>query len=83
MTGLIANQTLLRQMAPNLIGIVSCRFNPGGMDEGLVRDLNIANRLRPQEAGGAAVWETPLRGHHCLHVAICNHRNRRTDLTGW
>jgi len=36
--------------------------------------------LRLQEAGLAAVSDTTVKGRHCLRVAICNHRTRRTDL---
>lgn len=83
LSGFIANQPLLWHMAPKVIGIVRRRFNPGGMDEGLLRELTVEIRLRLQESGGAGVWHTPVKGYHCLHVAICSHRNRRTDLTGW
>lgn len=80
LTGLIARQPLLQQMAPTVIDIVCFRYNPGGLDENALRELNIEIMVRMQEAGVAAVSDTTVKGRHCLRVAICNHRTRRADL---
>jgi aromatic-L-amino-acid/L-tryptophan decarboxylase len=80
LTGLIACQPLLEQMAPTKIDIVCFRFNPGGRDEDALRSVNIEIMLRMQEAGIAAVSDTTVKGRHCLRVAVCNHRTRRADL---
>lgn len=80
LTGLIPHQPLLEQMAPTVIDIVCFRFNPGGRDEAALRALNTEIMLRMQETGVAAVSDTTVKGRHCLRVAICNHRTRRTDL---
>ena len=80
LTGLIARQPLLEQMAPTVIDIVCFRYNPGGLDENTLRELNIEIMLRMQETGVAAVSDTTVKGRHCLRVAICNHRTRRADL---
>ena len=80
LTGLIAHQPLLEQMAPTLVDIVCFRYNPGGLDEDELRKLNIEIMLRLQENGVAALSDTTIRGHHCLRAAICNHRTRQSDL---
>jgi len=78
--GLIAREPMLELMAPTVIDIVCFRYNPGGLDEGPLRDLNIEIMLRLQETGVAAVSDTTIHGRHCLRAAICNHRTRRADL---
>jgi glutamate/tyrosine decarboxylase-like PLP-dependent enzyme len=78
--GLIGDETMLELMAPTVIDIVCFRYNPGGLDEGTLRDLNIEIMLRLQETGVAAVSDTTIHGRHCLRAAICNHRTRRADL---
>lgn len=80
LTGLIARQPLLEQMAPSVIDIVCFRYNPGDRDEAALRALNIEIMLRLQETGVAALSDTTIRGRHCLRAAICNHRTRRSDL---
>ena len=80
LTGLIARNSSLELMAPTVTDLVCFRFNPGGMEEVALRDLNIEIMLQLQEAGIAAVSDTTVKGRHCLRVAICNHRTRRTDL---
>jgi glutamate/tyrosine decarboxylase-like PLP-dependent enzyme len=80
LTKLIAREPQLEQMAPTVLDIVSFRFDPGSMDEASLRELNIEIMLRMQEAGVAAVSDTTVKGRHCLRVAICNHRTKRSDL---
>lgn len=70
----------LQLMAPTSISIVCFRYAPVGVPEGGLRDLNIEIMLRMQETGIAAISDTSVAGHHCLRVAICNHRTRREDL---
>ncbi|MGB7270993.1 MAG: pyridoxal-dependent decarboxylase [Albidovulum sp.] len=78
--GLIASAPALELIAPTVTAIVCFRFNPGGMEEAALRALNIEIMLQMQESGIAAVSDTTVKGHHCLRVAICNHRTRRSDL---
>ena len=80
LTGLIARQPFLEQMAPTVTDIVCFRYNPGGLNEAALRNLNIEIMLHLQETGVAALSDTTLHGHHCLRAAICNHRTRRADL---
>ncbi|MGF6862740.1 aromatic-L-amino-acid decarboxylase [Rhodobacteraceae bacterium MBR-64] len=80
LTGLIAREPSLELMAPTVTDVVCFRANPGGMEEAALRALNIEIMLQLQEAGIAAVSDTTVKEHHCLRVAICNHRTRRADL---
>lgn len=80
LTTVIGRHPQLEQMAPTVTDVVCFRFNPGGGDEGGLRELNIEIMLRMQEAGIAAVSDTTVKGRHCLRAAICNHRTRRADL---
>ena len=80
LTGLISREPTLELMAPTVIDIVCFRYNPGGLEEEALRDLNIEIMLRLQETGAAAVSDTTIHGRHCLRAAICNHRTRRSDL---
>ena len=80
LTTLIRRQPQLELTAPTVTDIVCFRFNPGGGDERMLRDLNIEIMLRMQEAGVAAVSDTTVKGRHCLRAAICNHRTQRGDL---
>lgn len=67
-------------MAPVGLNVVCFRHDPGGLDEGALRSLNGEVMLRLQEAGIAALSDTTVKGHHCLRLAICNHRTRFEDL---
>ena len=80
LTERITLEPMLELMAPTVTDVVCFRYNPGGLDEGALRDLNIEIMLCLQETGIAAVSDTTIHGHHCLRAAICNHRTRRTDL---
>ena len=80
LTEAIARQPVLELMAPTVLDIVCFRFNPEGMDQDSLRDLNIEIMLRLQEAGIAALSDTTVRDRHCLRAAICNHRTRYVDL---
>lgn len=67
-------------MAPVGLNIVCFRHDPGGLDEAALRALNNEVMLRLQETGIAALSDTTVKGHHCLRMAICNHRTRYEDL---
>jgi glutamate/tyrosine decarboxylase-like PLP-dependent enzyme len=67
-------------MAPVGLNIVCFRHDPGGLDEAALRKLNTEVMLRLQEEGIAALSDTTVKGHHCLRMAICNHRTTREDL---
>ena len=80
LTDRITREPLLELMAPTQIDIVCFRYNPGGLDETALRDLNIEIMLRLQEFGIAALSDTTIHGRHCLRAAICNHRTKQSDL---
>lgn len=76
----VDSQPDLVLMSNVTLDIVCFRFDPGGLDETTLAELNTEIMLRLQEAGTAAVSDTRIRGRHCLRAAICNHRTRREDL---
>ena len=80
LTGVITAAPKLEVMAPTVLDIVCFRFNPGGLDEAGLHDLNTEIMLRLQENGIAALSDTTIHGRHCLRAAICNHRTKRRDL---
>lgn len=80
LAGRIDAEPKLMLTMPAEINIVCFRYDPGGLDEEGLRALNIEIMLRLQEEGIAALSDTTIRGHHCLRVAICNHRTRDDDL---
>ena len=77
---LIAAEPQLELMAPTTINIVCFRYRGAGATEESLKTLNTEIMLRLQEAGTAVPTDTTVRGHHCLRVAINNHRTRREDL---
>lgn len=80
LTELITRAPSLELIAPTTTAITCFRFNPGGLEEAALRALNIEIMLQMQEAGIAAVSDTTVKGRHCMRVAICNHRTKRSDL---
>jgi len=65
---------------PGLINIVCFRYDPGGLLEATLKQLNTEIMVRLQETGIAAVSDTTVRGRHCLRAAINNHRTLPSDL---
>ena len=80
LTKLIAAEPKLELMAPTSINIVCFRYRPTRGDEATVKAINTEIMLRLQEAGTAVFSDTTLRSHHCLRIAINNHRTTRADL---
>lgn len=65
---------------PTKINIVCFRYDPGGLSEAALKDLNIEIMVRMQESGVAAISDTTVQSRHCLRAAINNHRTTRADL---
>jgi len=65
---------------PTSINIVCFRYDPGGLDEAALKQVNTEIMVRMQESGLAAISDTTVRGRHCLRAAINNHRTTRADL---
>ena len=78
--GLIEKQPQLELTAPIGLDIVCFRFNPGGLDQERLEQLNRDILGELQEQGIAAPSYTTLHGTYCLRVAIANHRSRRSDF---
>jgi len=70
----------LKLCFPTSINIVCFRFDPGGMSESALKQLNIEIMVCMQETGVAAISDTTVQGRHCLRAAINNHRTTRDDL---
>jgi aromatic-L-amino-acid decarboxylase len=80
LTELIEANSRLELVTPTNINIVCFRYNPGGIDDEALKQLNIEIMLRLQETGVAAISDTTLSGQHCLRAAINNHRTEKSDL---
>jgi len=65
---------------PTAINIVCFRYDPGGLSEAALRQLNTEIMVQMQEAGIAALSDTTVQGRHCLRAAINNHRTIPSDL---
>jgi len=77
---LIAAHLQLELMAPIGLDIVCFRYNPGGLDDAALNDLNKEILMRLQEQGIAAPSYTTLSSRYCLRVAIANHRSTTADF---
>ncbi len=66
--------------APVASNIVCFRFNPGGLSES---ELDELNKMIINEVYKIRFWmisDTVLRGRHTLRAAITNHRSKREDF---
>ncbi|MFC1688043.1 pyridoxal phosphate-dependent decarboxylase family protein [Pseudomonadota bacterium] len=77
---LIEGAPELELTAPIGLDIVCFRFNPGGMSEAALNELNQQLLVNLQRGGVAAPSYTTLAGQYCLRVAISNHRSRFEDF---
>lgn len=77
---LIEAHPQLELMAPIGLDIVCFRYNPGGLDDEALNELNRAVLIELQERGIAAPSSTTLAGGYCLRVAIANHRSTTADF---
>lgn len=77
---LIAATPHIELAAPVTLNIVCFRYNPGGLDPGQLKRVNVEIMLQLQDAGIAAVSDTTIHDAHCLRAAIANHRTKWTDL---
>ena len=77
---LVESHPDLELTAPIGLDIVCFRYNPGGMDQDALNDLNQELLVQLQEGGVAAPSYTTLNGIYCLRAAISNHRSRFEDF---
>lgn len=75
------NQTpKLELLAPVVLNIVCFRYNPGGLSDSALNDLNQELLTRLHESGLAAPSYTTLNNQYCIRAAIANHRTLISDL---
>jgi glutamate/tyrosine decarboxylase-like PLP-dependent enzyme len=70
----------LQLLAPVPMNIVCYRYNPGGMEDAELNELNKEILIRLHEEGVASPSYTLLDGRYAIRVAITNHRSRREDF---
>jgi aromatic-L-amino-acid/L-tryptophan decarboxylase len=80
LSDIIDAQPGLERLTPTNINIVCFSARAEGHDAAATKALNVEIMLRLQEEGIAVLSDTTIKGHHCLRVAITNHRTRRDDL---
>jgi glutamate/tyrosine decarboxylase-like PLP-dependent enzyme len=66
--------------APVASNVVNFRFNPGGITEDEVRDLNKKIIGEVYKIRFWMISETVLKGRFTLRAAITNHRSKREDF---
>jgi glutamate/tyrosine decarboxylase-like PLP-dependent enzyme len=77
---LIADSPDLELVAAISLNIVCYRYNPGGLDEKSLNNLNREILMRLHEQGIAVPSYTILGGRYAIRVAITNHRSSREDF---
>ncbi|HJR78920.1 MAG TPA: pyridoxal-dependent decarboxylase [Anaerolineales bacterium] len=77
---LVESEPSMELMAPIGMDIVCFRFNPGGLDDEKLNELNKEILMQLHEQGIAVPSYTTLRGRYCLRIAIANHRSRQEDF---
>ena len=80
LTELIEKEQQLEQLSPVVLDIVCLRFNPGGLEDEGLNELNKELLIRIHESGVAVPSYTTLKGQYCLRVAISNHRSTYDDF---
>jgi aromatic-L-amino-acid decarboxylase len=80
LAGRVDDTQELERLAPAPLNILCFRYNPGGLDEATLDQLNQELLLRLHESGIAAPSYTRLNGRYTLRVANTNHRSRREDF---
>ena len=76
----ILKQENLEMLAAVRLNIVCYRYNPGGMNNEQLNELNKEILMTMQERGIAAPSYTVLHGQYAIRLSITNHRTVRTDL---
>lgn len=80
LTDLIRRTDNLDLLFATNINITCFRFDPGGLDEARLKEVNTEIVMRLQEEGIAVLSDTTVHGQHCLRVAINNYRTAHEDL---
>jgi glutamate/tyrosine decarboxylase-like PLP-dependent enzyme len=77
---LVRGEPQLELLAPVQTNIVCFRFNPGGMTDERLNEINEELLIRLHESGIAAPSYTTLGDRYCLRAAITNFRTNSDDL---
>ncbi len=77
---LVENALDMELVAPIGLDIVCFRFNPGGLADEVLNEINREILLRLHEEGIAVPSYTTLSGTYCLRIAIANHRSKTEDF---
>lgn len=80
LANLILKAPDLELMAPVGLNVVTFRYNPGGLDEGALDNLNRQVLMEIQTRGIAVPSATTLNGAFVLRCAIVNHRSTLEDF---
>lgn len=80
LAGLIDAETHLELLSPIPLNIVCFRYNPGGLSDEALNQLNKEILMSLHEQGIAAPSYTLLQGKYAIRAAITNHRSRMEDF---
>ena len=77
---LVEKDPNLELTAPIGMDIVCFRFNPGGLNDDSLNQINKEILMRLHEQGIAVPSYTTLNQRYCLRIAIANHRSTQEDF---
>jgi len=77
---LVENDSEMELLAPIGLDIVCFRYNPSGLEDNELSQLNKEILMQLQEQGIAAPSYTTLNGRYCLRIGISNHRSTWDDF---
>jgi aromatic-L-amino-acid/L-tryptophan decarboxylase len=77
---LVDNQPLLERLSKPVMNVLCFRFNPKGLSDDALNDLNKEILMRLHEQGIAAPSYGLLNGRYAIRVANVNHRSRKEDF---
>ena len=80
LAGLVEAAPELELALPVSLNVVCFRFTRPGLGDAMLDDLNKRIEIELQERGIAVPSIVSIRGKKYLHVAITNHRSRRSDF---
>lgn len=80
LAGMIGTEPQLELLGPVPLNIVCFRYNPGGLQNEALNQLNKEILMRLHEQGIAAPSYTLLQGKYAIRAAITNHRSRMEDF---
>jgi aromatic-L-amino-acid/L-tryptophan decarboxylase len=76
----VKQSSKLELLAAVNINIVCFRYNPGGLSDDRLNEINKEILMRVQEEGSAAPSYTMLENRYAIRMSITNHRTNNDDL---